>query len=215
MTDIDRFVSVHPKLFHMAEQGTWHSIQRYGLLSTTALLDLYEITSRRRFEIESAWRPDSVKLEHPVYGSAVIRDQKPMPPNSLENVLTDMSSQQWYELLNRKSFFWVTEERLLRLLGASLYRYRSHDVLTIDSRSLIERELEQITLTTMNSGMSAYGRPPKRGSDTFKRFAEYSALPYRNVVELAVDYHVPNVADLTLSVTRWQGNKLLETVWQR
>jgi hypothetical protein len=42
-----------PRLFHMAEAGSWLAIQRYGLLSTTALLDLFEITGDDRDSIES------------------------------------------------------------------------------------------------------------------------------------------------------------------
>ena len=34
------FVELHPKLFHMASDGAWPSIQRLGLLSATAILDL-------------------------------------------------------------------------------------------------------------------------------------------------------------------------------
>ena len=214
MATVDQFVAAHPRVFHMAEQGTWPNIQSHGLLSTTALLDLFEIKDQKRTKLESTWRPSSVTIQHPLYGAAVIRDQKPMPPPSLHTVLTDMTTQQWYELLNRKSFFWVTEDRLKRLLKASLYKYRPHVVLTIDSGSLIERDFEGITLSPMNSGVSAFGRPPKRGSNTFKPFAECNTFDCQNAVELAVDYHVPHVADLTLSVATWQGDKLLETVWE-
>ena len=36
----------YPFLYHMAELSSWPSIQRHGLLSTSALLDLYEIPDR-------------------------------------------------------------------------------------------------------------------------------------------------------------------------
>jgi hypothetical protein len=32
-----------PRLYHMAEADTWDSIREHGLLSTSALLDLFEI----------------------------------------------------------------------------------------------------------------------------------------------------------------------------
>jgi hypothetical protein len=57
-----------PRLYHMAEAGSWPSIERHGLLSTTALLDLFEISGPRREAIESARRPESVKITHPLHG---------------------------------------------------------------------------------------------------------------------------------------------------
>ena len=63
-----------PRPYHMTEQGSWNSIQRHGLRSTTALLDLLEIYGAERASIESARRPESVKIRHPVHGVAWIRD---------------------------------------------------------------------------------------------------------------------------------------------
>ena len=59
----------------MSEAGSWESIRKHGLLSTTALLDLYEISGTKRFRIESTLRRKSIRVEHPVCGAAVIRDQ--------------------------------------------------------------------------------------------------------------------------------------------
>ena len=53
-----------PRLYHLAEQGSWKLIRRYGLRSTTALLDLFEVDEGPRQQIESAWRPKSVAIEH-------------------------------------------------------------------------------------------------------------------------------------------------------
>lgn len=211
---IEQFISRYPKLFHMAEQGSWPNIQRHGLLSTTALLDLFEITGAPRFAIESQWRPRSVAVEHQVHGSAVIRDQGPMPPDSLKNVLVNMTPQQWYEFINRKSFFWVSEERLQRLLGAALYRNKPHDVITVDTRSLVERHLERITLSPFNSGVSKFDSRA-RGLDTFQAMKMFLAVGgNRPVVELAVDYSVPDIGDLAISVNARMGTRILGTIWQ-
>ena len=37
-----------PTLYHMAECGSWPSIRRHGLLSTSALLDLYGVQGAER-----------------------------------------------------------------------------------------------------------------------------------------------------------------------
>lgn len=64
----EALLSRYPVLYHMAEDGSWESIKRLGLLSTTALLDKFGV--EERFAIESARRPEIVRVEHPEYGCA-------------------------------------------------------------------------------------------------------------------------------------------------
>lgn len=65
MTDeeLDELLHDCPTLYHMAERGSWHSIKEHGLLSTSALLDLYEVPEPRRTEIEATHRPQSVAID--------------------------------------------------------------------------------------------------------------------------------------------------------
>ncbi len=154
-------------------------------------------------------------ITHHLYGTAVIRDQKPMPPDSLEKVLVDTTPQQWYEFLNAKSFFWVTKERLMRLLGARLYRNKLHDVVTVDTALLVERHLGQITLSPFNSGVSTFGPTYPRSADSFKTIRGYPSSQIERVVELVVDRHVPDIGELTISVGTWKGPVFEETIWRR
>ncbi len=85
--DLEELITDCPTLYHMAERGSWESIKRYGLLSTSALLDHYAVEPPKRTEIESRHRP------------------------------TD-----WYELLNAKVFFWLSEAHLHKLTNAKAYR---------------------------------------------------------------------------------------------
>ncbi|HEV2742180.1 MAG TPA: hypothetical protein VGV91_03395 [Rubrobacter sp.] len=58
--DARQLAARHPVLYHMAEDGSRESIQRLGLLSTSALLDRFEVGGALRFRIGSAarrWRP--------------------------------------------------------------------------------------------------------------------------------------------------------------
>lgn len=75
MTDeeLDEMIEDCPTLYHMAEVGSWPSIRTHGLLSTSAVLDLVELSGSARFEVESARRPESVEIAHPVHGRIVIR----------------------------------------------------------------------------------------------------------------------------------------------
>jgi hypothetical protein len=60
---VDSLIEYYPYVYHMAKADSWESIEGKGLLSTSALLDLFEINGERRFAIESCHRPDSVVTE--------------------------------------------------------------------------------------------------------------------------------------------------------
>lgn len=216
----EELVARYPKLYHMAEADTWDSIRTHGLLSTSALLDLYEIKGIQRYAIESEHRPDSVPISHAVYGTAVIRDQKPMSDSGLLRCLRDVTPREWYETLNRRVFFWLTRERLLTLLNAKPYRAQKHCVLTIDTALMLERHLDEITLAPLNSGCTK-PYPHPRGSNTFLPLQEYpyesrrKKNDYSAIVELTVDYKVTDVEDLTVKVEHIVGETVLETLFER
>ena len=211
--DPERLASRYPVLFHMAESGSWESIRKHGLLSTTALLDLFEVEGRERLAIESAWRPEIVQLEHPEHGMALVRDNKPMQEKALEKCLHGMTPREWYEHLNRRVFFWVEWKRLLKLLGARAYRDRPHLVLEVGTAGLLERHADRVTLSPINSGATFAMNPAPRGPGTFRRIADHSEV--KPIVELAVGYAVPNIANFTISVSRWHGAEMLGEVWRR
>ncbi len=194
----------------MSEDGSWESVRRSGLLSTSALLDKFEIKGERRFAIESSRRPETVSIKHPKYGPAIIRDNKPMQEKALQRCLIGVSPREWYEHLNRRVFFWVEWGRLLKLLGARAYRNRPHLVLEVDASALLRRHADRVTLSPINSGATFAMNPAPRGPDTFRRLADHP--DDRPVVELAVDYAVPDIADFTISVSRWRGDEKVGVV---
>jgi hypothetical protein len=105
--EIHELIDYYPRLYHMAADGSWPSIQAHGLLSTASLVDLFEVPEPRRTKLLTHHRPRSILLEHPVHGRAVIRDQQPLQPGKLAQLLTDMTINQWLQLLNRHVFFWM------------------------------------------------------------------------------------------------------------
>ena len=209
----ERLASRYSVLFHMAEDGSLQSIKKRGLLSTSALLDLFEIEGEERLAIESARRPEIVQLMHPERGVALVRDNKPMQEKSLERCLRGMTPREWYEHLNRRVFFWVDRKRLLKLLGARAYRDRPHLVLEVDTAKLLERHADRVALSPINSGATFAMNPAPRGPDTFRRIADHP--DDRPVVELAMDYAVPDLASLTISVSRWHGAEKLGEICRR
>ena len=201
----------YPKLYHMAEGGSWESIRQIGLLSTSALLDRFEVGGEQRRKIESSRRPEIVELQHPRLGKALVRDNKPMQEKTLERCLVGMTPREWYEVLNHRVFFWVDEKRLTKLLGARAYRDRPHLVLEIDTAELLRRYSNVVSLSSINSGATFTMKPAPRGPDTFKRIPDHPES--KPVVELTVDYAVPDIADFTLSVSRWFGDRKLEEIY--
>lgn len=203
--DPDDFVTRHPRLFHMAEVDSWSSIQEHGLLSTTALLDLYEVTGKQRAQIERAKRTASVTISHIRHGTAVIRDQKPLIEKVLDRTLEGATIPEFCALLNARVFFWVSRERLDRLRTAGPYRNRQHLILTIDTAEMVRRHRGRITLSHLNSGATHPGANYPRGPATFQRLDSYPweqrMLTHRAepVVEMAVDYAVPDVASMVIT----------------
>ena len=169
----DELIEKYPYLYHMAEKNSWSKISKQGLLSTSALLDLYEYDGAQRIQIEASLRPANVVIRHKQYGEAVIRDQHPMSDKGLQRCLSDgLTPTQWYKLLNERVFFWVTEERLIRLLSAGHYASAEHDVLVLDTAKIVKDYEKKITLCPMNSGCTK-PFPHPRGKDTFLPIAKY------------------------------------------
>ena len=124
-----------------------------------------------------------------------------------------MTPRECYETLNRKVFFWVDRKLLLKLLGASAYRARPHLVLELDTEGLLLHYENDVTLSASVSGATFAMNPAPRGPDTFRRIGDHPRG--KAVVELAVDYAVPEAADHTLRVSRWRGGEELEEVWRK
>ena len=197
----------------MAEDGSWVSILEHGLLSTSALLSKWECSSAERERLESQWRKQKEPIYHPVYGKAVIRDQKVMPPGDLELcLLEDLTPQDWYRFINRKIFFWATWERLEWFLAAQAYQNQPHLVITVSTKALVVRYTERITLTDRNTGSTLFRKeyrtgPRPRGKGTFRAIEDYPDYTVGRIVELAVDDGVPDIANVTVSVAKWIAHR--------
>ncbi len=213
----EQFSARYPRLYHMAESGSWRSVRERGLLSTSALLDLFEISGSKRREIESQWRPNIVPIEHPIYGTAAIRDQWPMPPEHLVKGLDDITPQQWYEFLNRRTFLWLSEPRLMRMLNAAPYRNATHDVLTLNTRSFVGEYLDRIRVCQINSGfaMPMFGRVTKRSFESFQTIERRAATEgLSGLAELTVAYAAPDAWRFVVSVDSGRGKQRLGTIWR-
>ncbi len=178
----------------MAEAGSWPSIQQHGLLSTASLVGRFQPGNHT---LVGQRRPQTVTLAPGV----TLRDQKPMSDAGLERCLRDgLQPAEWYRMLNARVFFWLTPQRLQRLLNARPYRTAVHDVLEVDAAGLVAAYRDAITLCAINSGYTGRGAVP-RGLDTFLPIDDYPYARWRavrsrgeRVVELAVLGGVPDIA---------------------
>ncbi|MEQ8640451.1 MAG: hypothetical protein RIE31_07600 [Alphaproteobacteria bacterium] len=217
--ELEELITDCPTLYHMAQRGSWESIKQYGLLSTSALLDHYAVEPPRRTEIESQHRPESVEVTGGGLPRAVVRDQIPMSDSSLRRALPDrLSPADWYELLNAKAFFWLSEARLHKLTNAKAYRDQEHDVLEVDTRSLIDAHRDTIWLCPINSGCTR-PMPHPRDETIFARISDYPYAHWRErrgrqerVVELAVDHSVEDIRDHVRRVVVKRGTEVLSVL---
>lgn len=215
---IDRY----PRLYHMAHDGAWPAIREHGLKSATALMDSYGVSGSRRHELESSRRPQSIALSSPGLPVAVLRDQMPMSDRTLTKCLDDgCTPQSWYELLNSYSFLWLSRARVWKLTGGRAYRAMPQTVLTIDTESLITSHRDRIRLSPINSGFSMMNAA-RRSAATFKTISEFPFSERAktrslndNVVELLVEYSIPDIMQHVLAVHTVKDDKILNETWRR
>jgi len=217
-----QIVSKYHEIYHMADNDSWPNINRHGLLSTSALLDKWEYTRQERGAIESQHRSETMFIYHKVHGKAVIRDQKVMRPERLEKCLPrDVTVEDWYRLINKKVFFWASWTGLKMFIAANEYIHKPHLVIKVNTKQLVQKYVNKITLSSINSGSTLPKKgkvdPEPRSFSTFQKITEYN-VPWIN--ELAVDYGILDIKDFIIGVDRYRANKKgaepekLEEIWR-
>lgn len=204
----------------MAEDGTWQSIRQHGLLSTQAIVDLYQPEDETRARILSTVRPNKITLTSAALGEMTIRDQR--PAKFIKACMNDEGSPQDYlDALNGRVFFWLSRSRLTRLLNARLYRNSRHTVLHVDTARLLAAYSGRAQLAPYNTGSMHIPTAPKRGPDVFVDLADY---PYDQwlakrgqstepVVELTIPYAIPDIASFVTKVETWEGGKPIAVLY--
>lgn len=203
----DQFCDKYPRLYHMATAEALPQIEKYGLMSTQATLDLLEIIGDERNRLITQRRPRSVPLTDNKHGSFVLRDQIPTRDAALARCLKGMSIPEWYRMLNERVFMWATRKRVETLLAARAYRNKKHLVLTIDTEKLVAVHRSDLRLSSINSGATLYN-PPTRGRDTFCPLGEYESLNGRKpIAEVTVIGSIPRMKEFIVDATVREGAK--------
>lgn len=189
-----------PLLFHMSADGAWPGIERHGLLSASALLDLYGVTGEARDMLKSRRRCASAILRREGMPPATLRDQIPLSDGGLMRCLAPGTTpNDWYRLLNGMVFFWPSRKRLETLLWARSYRDAAHTVLTVDTASLVAAHGDRVRISPINSGFSARN-PAPRGPDLFLPLTNPKALT--RITEVVVIGGIPDISRHVVDVSR-------------
>jgi hypothetical protein len=120
-----------------------------------------------------------------------------------------MTMGEWLDVLNNRVFFWLHHEKLGQLLRARRYRNEVHDVLVVDTASLVAMHRQRVRLSSINSGATLYPNAPKRGAETFLSIENYPYAEIRSrrvvreaIIELAVIDGVPDIMRHVVRVER-------------
>ncbi|AFL90491.1 hypothetical protein Terro_4294 [Terriglobus roseus DSM 18391] len=195
----EEFVKAYPRLYHMATSQAQPTLDTLGLLSTDAILDLFEMDATEKERLRSERRPQMTKLTHPKHGVFYLRDQRPMRDAALEQCLDGMTVREWYLSLNSRVFMWASRDRVDRLLAARAYRSQDQLVLTIDTASFAEKHFSEIVVSTLNSGATLY-RPLRRGIQTFMPITAFQAGRLsKPIVEVTLVGSVPDFMEFVTS----------------
>ncbi len=220
MTD-EELIKHYPLLYHMAWEGSWPFIRDEGLLTTRQLVDICNPPRDVRDAVLARRRPSTVALARATHGCVMIRDQAPLREQFLVRSLTDMSVAEWLNVLNNRVFFWLHPDKLSVLLTARLYKKHAHDVIIIDTASLMSAHADRVRLSAVNSGATLYPNAAPRGSGTFLRVQDYPWVERRRrgavnaITELAVVDGVPDVANHVVRVERRRQDMVLEALFDR
>ena len=203
--------SLH-RIYHLADERNWNSIQENGLLSAAQLLERTGLKSWIRCH-----RTENIQLPN----NLIIRDQRPMPPAALARCLThDMTPADWYGLLNSRVFFWTELERLNRQRLACT---TPQHIMTIDASKLLTHHASRAAVTPFNTG-NARRTPARRGIASFVPYntwvssgwaSESLALGTKTrplshkPVELTITDAVANIFDFVIDLHRLEPGEQL------
>jgi hypothetical protein len=202
----EQLAEYYPRLFHMAWNDSWPSIEKNGLLSTKALLDHYQINDVSKKKLIKEHRPHWVEIKAANLPTAVVRDQKPMSDAGVRRALAGEEPSEWYDLLNSMVFFWPTKGRLKTMMSAQAYKGMRHDLIVVDTQRLVETYLSDIRISSMNSGATKPKAHP-RDLNLFKCIADFpldkrlkSHGPAKAIAEVCVIDRVGNISDMIIDV---------------
>jgi len=164
---LERLPSV---VYHLTYADNAASIARDGLHPAAALLKEAGVAESEA----NAFRRAAITLP----GGAVLRNQRPMPPNALSRCLdSPLTPEDWYALVNSRVFFWLDQDRLSR--HRTVGRASPQICYAVSTARLLERYAAFVELSPFNSG-SALRRAAGRGRRTFVPLADWTQRGWKS-----------------------------------
>jgi hypothetical protein len=184
--DPETLIHYYPRLYHMAELGSWSSIHRHELLSTSALLDLFDVEEPMRSKILTERRPTSEILRH----------------NSRAFFWLD---EPHHETLLGANAYRDNAHDVFHIDTAALLEHHADRVTLppINSGSTIYNARPRGSGTFLPIADYPFEEPRrKRGQNA--------------IVELAVDHGIGDITEVLVRVERRRaGHKIEEVLWER
>ena len=220
--DAADLIEFYPRLYHVTAVENWETIRQHGLLSTSTLLDLFEVDSDRRIRLEHQRRLDSELLVHPTHGQAILRDNKPLNESMLEKCLEDnLKPADWYAILALRVFFWTTCERLDLFLKS--YSDSDQLVIVVPTELLVKNHRDRIELSTINSGATR-SVLHTRGLSTFVALSDFDFDAERRrlhrsrekvVAEVTVIGAIERLTEIASTAIGLSPSGSKEVMWQQ
>ena len=188
--DVSHFTRLFPTLYHLTFAANLEGLRTHGLHSTASLAELHQLLPAER-QGTVLERRRAIQTFTSTQGSATLRDQHTATEALMKSCLVQVSIPDWLALLNAKVFFFLELERMQRMKQS--YADYPQLLLRTDSRALLERYAEHVSLSRINTG-SFIRRPTPRGRNSFIPLADYAFKKKRDTpAELTLDCALPDV----------------------
>lgn len=110
----------------------------------------------------------------------------------------------------------------MKLLQARFYRKLKHTVLHVDTAVLLEAYSGRVQLDPYNTGSMHVPNAPKRGPGIFTDLADYPYAEWARrrgksgeaVVELTIDYAVPDISSYITRAETWADGMPVEVLYE-
>jgi hypothetical protein len=192
--NFDDFVARFPNLWHATFPGGWDGIQQSGLRPSLDLL-----TAAGREGEASELREEQVTLSLPE-GEAVLRAQTPNRKDPAP-YLDGITAEEWYRLLNGRSYFYVSRDDVDKMVAASLELGIAQDVATFQTRRLLTPVVDQVQVATVNATTFPRASGAVRGPGTFQALADFAGVPTK-IKEVTVTAPIKIEDSAVISVVR-------------
>lgn len=192
--ELDALVARFPRIWHATFPGGWDGITNSGLKSSADLLD-----AAGRSDEARAVRPEHTEVPT-ADGTATLRAQTPNRKDPTP-YLDALSVEEWWHLLNSRSYFFGNRDDLDKMVNACLEQGIGQEVIGFETRRLLGPIADAVEVTTVNAGSFPRASGPVRGRATFKPLAEFTGQSIK-IKDITVTVPITVEDNAVVSVVR-------------